>query len=336
MQTFGIPSISRLLVATGEMSEKATASKRAADTGVLMTEIVLNRPGSPRNLSAIARMNWLHDHYRRSGKIKDDDMLYTLSLFALEPIRWTRDLEWRQLTDLERCASGVYWKNLGEAMDIPYSRLRSAADGWTTGLEWLNELEAWSEQYEALHMVPSPANKTLALATMDMGLTNIPAFLKPLSVSLATALLSPRLRRAMVLEEPRQWVHLLLSLVISARKLILKHLLLPRPQFMRVSFFSEADPKTGKYFFEQYIGHPWYIKPTFRRRWNYKSWLLWITGGYVPSSAMPEYCPDGYSIPTVGPAVFAGKGGEEMENAKHEIRRAQGCPISMGQRRRKY
>lgn len=185
-------------MSTGELSDPTTASKRAADTGVLITEVVLNKPGTDRNLAAIARMNWLHDRYRRSNKIKDDDMLYTLSLFALESMRWTRDLEWRDLTDLERCAMAVYWKNLGEVMSIPYDALPSSSTGWCNGLEWLDELEAWSQEYEVENMVPSPSNRTLALATVDIGLTNVPRFLKALGVHFASALLSQRLREAMM------------------------------------------------------------------------------------------------------------------------------------------
>jgi hypothetical protein len=86
-------------------------------------------------------MNWLHDRYRKSGKIKDDDMLYTLSLFALEPMRWTKNLEWRDLSDIERCALAVYRKNVGEVMSIPYDALPSSKTGWQNGLEWLSELQ---------------------------------------------------------------------------------------------------------------------------------------------------------------------------------------------------
>jgi len=31
-------------------------------------------------------------------------MLYTLSLFALEPIRWVNRYEWREMTPMEVCA----------------------------------------------------------------------------------------------------------------------------------------------------------------------------------------------------------------------------------------
>jgi len=59
-QAYGIPSISSLLISTGQLSDSTTASKRAADTGVVITEIVLNDPTSPRAIDATARMNYLH------------------------------------------------------------------------------------------------------------------------------------------------------------------------------------------------------------------------------------------------------------------------------------
>jgi len=198
-KTYGIPSISKLLVATGELSDPITSSKRAADTGVLITEIVLNKPRSSRNLDAIARMNWLHARYRKAGKITDDDMLYTLSLFVLEPIRWTSRFEWRDLTDLETCALAVYWKHLGEVMDIPYDKLPSSTTGWRDGLQWLEELEAWSKVYEDQHRVPDEHNKTLTRSTIEIALTNVPRAFHGLSLQFVAALLEPQLRQAMML-----------------------------------------------------------------------------------------------------------------------------------------
>ncbi|KAF2185019.1 hypothetical protein K469DRAFT_726903 [Zopfia rhizophila CBS 207.26] len=100
-KTYGIPSISSLLVSTGQLSDTKTVSKRTADT-------------------ALSRMNYLHSKYQKAGKISNDDMLYTLSLFALEPIRWIYLYEWRRLTDLERCACGTFWKTMGNDMHVSF------------------------------------------------------------------------------------------------------------------------------------------------------------------------------------------------------------------------
>ncbi|KAJ5113213.1 hypothetical protein N7456_001747 [Penicillium angulare] len=197
-KTYGTPSISKLLVTTGELRNPTSASKRAADTGVLLTEIVLNKPKSIRNLDAIARMNWLHDRYRKAGKIEDEDMLYTLSLFVLEPVRGVQRFEWRRLSDLEICALAVYWKSLGEAMDIPYEVLPSAKSGWEDGLHWLEELEIWSKAYDFENTVPDENNRVLAFATLDIGLTNVPSIFRGVAMQLMAALLGKRLRRAMM------------------------------------------------------------------------------------------------------------------------------------------
>jgi hypothetical protein len=196
-KTYGIPSISKLLVATGQLSASETASKRAADTGVVITEVVLNEPDSERTISGIALMNFLHDRYIRAGKISNNDMLYTLSLFMLEPIRWATKYEWRKVSDLEMCAMGVYWKDLGEAMKISYDELPSAKSGWQDGFHWLTEMETWGMEYEAHHMVPAETNAKLARATFDIALFNVPAVLKPYGYSVATILLDTRLRTAM-------------------------------------------------------------------------------------------------------------------------------------------
>jgi hypothetical protein len=274
-------------------------------------------------------MNWLHDLYRKSGKIKDDDMLYTLSLFALEPMRWTKKLEWRDLTDLERCAMALYWKNMGDVMGISSDRLPSFTSGWANAVEWLKELEAWGNEYEVENMVPHPTNRVLADATIGIGLTNVPQCLRPLGTQFASALLSHRLRRAMIYPEPPTWVQTTLNLGIFLRKFILRYLCPPRPQSMRPQWFSKADPKTGKYHAEQYIGLPWYVEPSLRRRWNLNSWLLWLTGGHVPSKSTPEYRPEGYRIQELGPVQLEGKGLKEMEAARDVISKLQGCPFHM-------
>ena len=143
-------------------------------------------------------MNYLHNRYRKAGKISDDDMLYTLSLFALEPLRWTNKYEWRSVTDVERCATGTYWKATGEMMDVPYTALPSCKQGWQDGLHWLEELESWSAVYEREHMLPADTNQQLATQTLNIGLFNLPTWLKPTGRRLVAVLLEPRLRTAMM------------------------------------------------------------------------------------------------------------------------------------------
>ncbi|CAA9957301.1 hypothetical protein PTMSG1_00909 [Pyrenophora teres f. maculata] len=326
-KTYGIPSISKLLVATGQLSASETASKRAADTGVVITEVVLNKPDSERAISGIALMNYLHGRYIKAGKISNDDMLYTLSLFVLEPIRWTAKYEWRGVTDFERCAMGIYWKDLGEAMNISYQVLPSATFGWRDGLHWLEELEAWSLAYETEHMVPAETNSTLACGTFDIALFNVPALLKPYGFSMASSLLEPRLQSAMKLAKPPVIYTQILTTIVKVRKFALRNFFLPRPSFLRRKWFTELDKQTGRANFCQYTAHPWYIKPTFSARWGPKALLLRLIGGAVPGEN--KYFPHGYRIHELGPSKLVGRGDNEMEKTREEIRaKRRGCAFS--------
>ena len=197
-QTYGVPSVSSLLVATGQLADVETASKRVADTGVLLLEFALNEPTSERTIQAIARMNYLHAGYKKAGKITNDDLLYTLSLFALEPARWVRKYEWRNLTELELCACGTYWKSMGDAMNISYSDLPSANLGWKDGLQWLDEMEAWSLKYEGAYMVPAATNKQLADSHFEIICINVPASLLSPCKRVISVMLGERLRKAMM------------------------------------------------------------------------------------------------------------------------------------------
>lgn len=330
-KTYAIPSISALLAATGQLSNPDSASKRAADTGILVAEAVLHEPGSDRSLDAVARMNFLHDRYRRAGKIKDD-MLYTISLFCLEPIRWTRKFEWRDLSDVVLCAMDVYWKSLGDRMKIPYDRLPSRETGWTDGLYWLEELQDWSTAYEVKNMVPAATNHQLSTATIKIALTNVPRVLHALGRDFVSALLEERLRMAMQLPEPSRRTVTALETVLGLRRFALRHLCLPRPHRRREQWFSQrTDPHTGRYHAKHYIDRPWYIEPTFWNRWDPVSWLIWAVGGDIASEHRPENRPEGYRIPDLGPENMQGKGVEEMKAARAVLaEQVKRCPFGHG------
>lgn len=145
-------------------------------------------------------MNFIHSAYQRAGKISNDDMLYTLSLFALEPVRWIGRYEWRPLTDLEKCALGTFWKAMGDAMDIRYDEsLKSAGEkGWTDGLHWLEEVEEWAEDYERRAMVPDVDNHRTAEQTTEILLWYVPSWAKGAGRKVVTVLMDDRLRTAMM------------------------------------------------------------------------------------------------------------------------------------------
>ena len=187
-----------MLVKTGQLSHTETASKRAADTGVLLLELGLNSPTSDRAMSAIARMNYLHSGWQKAGKIRDDDMLYTLSLFALEPPRWINRHDWRCFTELELCACGTLWKSIGDAMQISYAKLPSYEVGWRDGLHWLEEMNEWGMEYEEAQMVPALTNQQLCDGYFKSILVDMPLRFQNIGKQIVAVLLGPRLRKAMM------------------------------------------------------------------------------------------------------------------------------------------
>lgn len=197
-RTYGIPTISKLLAGTSQLSSADSAPKRYVDTVVLIQEFMEHAPTSKRTLEAVSRMNYIHSVYQKSGKLLDDDMLYTLALFAREPARWIKQYEWRELEDFERCAIGTFWKSIGDAMGIGYEKLKSGKDGWVDGLHWLDEAVEWAEEYEKRCMRPHVNNKITAEQTVAVLLWNVPPAMKGIGKHLVSALMDDRLRTAMM------------------------------------------------------------------------------------------------------------------------------------------
>jgi hypothetical protein len=221
---------------------------------------MINSPESDRANSAIARMNFIHGVYQKSGHISNDDLLYTLSLFALEPYRWVNMYEWRQLTDIEICALGCFWKAHGDAMGISYKALPS--DGhWASGLHFFRELEAWSTAYESEQMVPHIDNRDTANKTIDLLLFDIPESMHPPARLVVSSLLDKRLRTAVMCEEPPVWLERTLKAGLSARRYLLRHLALPRPWLLRKRSISEKPDENGRLHMLQYDAEPWYDNP---------------------------------------------------------------------------
>ncbi|KAJ6151679.1 hypothetical protein N7470_006807 [Penicillium chermesinum] len=308
-QTYGIPTISTLLLRTSQFSDSATSFKRYADTGTLIGEFMAFEPSSERAQTAIARTKFLHKGYRASGKILEDDMLYTLSLFATEPIRFVQLYEWRAMTELERCAVGTYWKSLGDALDISYAKLPSGQTGFRDGIHWLEELGDWSRQYEEAHMRPNPRNKEIADRTIDVLVYNLPSCLKPLGVHFTAHLMDERLRRAMMMERPPVVLAALFATALQVRRL--------------------TPDRHGRHHVRIWEGAPFYVAPTAWNRWGPTAWVMWLLGQPLPGDEGDKYYPQGYYTPDLGPKYFEGKGRKDLEEIMESLRRQRTgkCPF---------
>ncbi|KAF9164631.1 hypothetical protein DFQ26_001211 [Actinomortierella ambigua] len=266
-KTYAIPSISALLAATKQFTTDCL--KRAEDTALLLLEINEGhgrhlgrcmREGKideaevdndeRRRVAAIERVNFLHGQY----KIKQGDYLYTLALFILEPSAWIGQFDWRPLTLLE--------KNQGREMGIENIP------------ETLEELEAWSEAYEAEHSRYAKSNVAIAHATIDLLLSNAPKFLHPFGYKVVSCLLTDRLRVAFDLPQPPRVLTKVVHGALYLRAFFIRNFMLPR--------------------------HYPHVRTAYRANKD---------GGYVPqyNKWKPLYS-QGYKIEELGPKKFVGKG----------------------------
>lgn len=80
------------------------------------------------------------------------------------------------MTDVEKCAIGLFHKNLGEDMEIPFTTLPSSKEGWRNGLEFAKELEAWTHRYEEEVARPTATNDQYVRVYVDSAFLRMPTF----------------------------------------------------------------------------------------------------------------------------------------------------------------
>ena len=160
-RTYAVPSISSLLSRTGAFSK---------DTR-----------------KAIERMNDMHGRYR----ISNNDMLYVLSTFVVEPVKWLERFGKRAMRPAEIEASVLYYQALGQKMgikDIP--------------LDFV-EFEEYQRAYEATHFHYEDTNAEIGCLTRDLLLSMyLPNWLVPFGRPAVHALCDPELRDAMGFTHP--------------------------------------------------------------------------------------------------------------------------------------
>jgi hypothetical protein len=165
--------MSKLFAVTGQSNLKNSA-KRAVDTEILLREVQSQPRDSGRYMQAVARMNYLHTRYRKAGKILDDDLLHTLGDNVVEIFRIVDGSEWRRLSDVEKCAIGIFHMQLGEDMDIPFGNLPSCEAGWKDGLQFALELRDWTVQYAERVAKPNKPSDHYVRVYVDGATSKLP------------------------------------------------------------------------------------------------------------------------------------------------------------------
>ncbi len=207
LRTFGIAKGTPLLTRTGELTERT--QKRYDDTVLILAEILENGYDHPRGRAALRRMNQQHHGYR----IPNDEYVYTLSTFVLEPIRWNARYGWRRLTLNERHASYFLWREIGMRMgirDIPPS---------------YEALEEFNVAFEQAQFRYSNDNHRLALATRNLMLGwLLPRPLWPLGAIGVHAMLDEPMLAAVGLPSPPRLVRRLGAGVMQLRARFVRHM----------------------------------------------------------------------------------------------------------------
>lgn len=205
-KTYGIPTISALLDATGEFRDHA--QKRYDDTKLILAEMLDHGLDSDRGREANRRMNKMHGRYA----ISNDDYLYVLSTFVLEPIRWNRRWGWRRYTANEERASLEYMRELAGRMNV---------HGVPGTVE---ELERWSLAYERSNMRFSESNRRVADQTMALFLSWYPKVLRPAVRAATLSMLDTALLEAFGYERPPGVVRSAVGAGLRVRALVLAFL----------------------------------------------------------------------------------------------------------------
>ena len=183
-RTFAVPSIAELLASTGEFTERS--HKRYDDTDLLISTFVTYGHSSAIGRAAIRRMNQLHARF----DISNDDFLYVLSTFVVEPWRWNERFGWRPALEVERVAMFEFWRRVGTLMnihDIPAT---------------YEEMERLNAEYERAHFAYSDAGHLVATAMIEMFLNKFPGVPRRLGRRAINALLEEPLLDALGLPHP--------------------------------------------------------------------------------------------------------------------------------------
>jgi len=194
-----VPSIACLLDSTGEFAR--ASQKRYDDTDLIISTILEDGYDSEAGKRALRQMNRIHSRF----EISNDDFVYVLSTFVLEPIRWNARFGWRPMMEAARLASFHCWREIGRRMNIKAIP------------EEYSELERFNEAYERKHFATGGAARRLGVDGQELYAAWFPRPARPLVRRSIHALLDPGLRAAFGYPEPPRGLRPLLETGLRAR-----------------------------------------------------------------------------------------------------------------------
>lgn len=206
-RTYAVPSISKLLAQTGEFRNRPR--KRYDDTELILSEILEEGYDSERAKRAFARMNAMHQRF----KISNEDFLYVLSTFVFVPMDWLEQFGWRKLTNNERLAVFLYYKEVGKRMNI-----KNIPDN-------IEDFKKFHLQYERDNFNYSESNREIANYTVNLLLGfYLPKSLFFLGRPLVPCFMDSLLLQAMGMKPAPKWLQSTIFSFMRLRAAILRRL----------------------------------------------------------------------------------------------------------------
>jgi hypothetical protein len=223
-RTYCSPSVSTLLDQTGEFAKRP--QKRYDDTDIIVSEIMEWGYDSERGRAAMRRMNQLHGRFA----IANEDLLYVLSTFVFEPIRFNARFGWRPLCEKERLAMFTFWREVGRRMDI--KDLPPDYDAF----------EKFNREYERERFRFAPANQRVGTATRELFVSWAPRLLQPLMRPAIHALLDEEVVRCFGFPRPSRFLRGIVSGGLKLRAYLLRFLPRRRQPLLRTAMRQPTYP----------------------------------------------------------------------------------------------
>ncbi|KAI9473456.1 MAG: hypothetical protein EXX96DRAFT_578039 [Benjaminiella poitrasii] len=248
---FSMPSVSKLLVSTREFLDRCP--RRAEDTELILSEIIDPYPRIQNELrcnphitekeitkqyerreNAINRLNELHGKY----PISDEDYLYTLVLFVVEPIRWINNWEWRKLDIREINAIFKVWHEIGTKMKI-----KNIPDT-------LNEWYEVQKEYVTKLVYYHPTNWRCADPTIKHLGSRLPKFMLPVLYKVLPCLLEDSECTAFGIQTASAFMRLMFNMIIFVRACLIRYFCLPRRIYdLRTPFYANEKGRFVPHYF---------------------------------------------------------------------------------------
>jgi hypothetical protein len=199
LRSFSVPRISELLDATEVFYR--SGPRRAAGIARAVAELAMHGYASARGAEVIARMNKAHGRY----ETHNEDYVYVLSRFVLEPVWWAERFGRRPMVNQEKLALFYFWREVGRRMNV---------EGFPADYP---QLAAFSRDFERAHCRPTAAGHRLFLALQEALLGWFPRPLRPGLRRFFPCVIEATLRRNLCIADPPSLLERLVTGLLRTR-----------------------------------------------------------------------------------------------------------------------